>query len=227
MIAVNDGIVLESCIYVLLKRYFKGHPAYVPLLELFHDTTFQTAHGQMMDLITAPIGQRNLSQYTMETYLRIVTYKTAYYTIYFPIACGMVLAGVTDEAAFKLAEDICVKMGQYFQIQDDYLDCFGDPEVIGKIGTDIEDSKCSWLVVQALERASDAQRQVIKECYGTHEKENVAKVKAVYNELGLEALFKKYEEDTYEEMLAQIKSQTLVPENVFMWMLGKIFKRKK
>lgn len=48
------------------------------------------------------------------------------------------------------------------QIQDDFLDAFGDPEVIGKIGTDIEDNKCSWLVVQALGKASEEQKKLLE-----------------------------------------------------------------
>ena len=46
--------------------------------------------------------------------------------------------------------------------QDDYLDCYGDPAVTGKVGTDIEENKCSWLIVQALQKISTEQMKILK-----------------------------------------------------------------
>lgn len=59
----------------------------------------------------------DLSKYTLDNYMRIVTYKTAYYSFYLPVACGMLLAGITEPAAYKTAEKILVEMGQYFQVR--------------------------------------------------------------------------------------------------------------
>lgn len=86
-------------------------------------------------------------------------YKTAYYSFYLPIALSMILAGIKDEKVFKQALLILLPLGEYFQVQDDYLDCYGDPAVIGKIGTDIMDNKCSWLINQALYKATPEQRK--------------------------------------------------------------------
>lgn len=66
-------------------------------------------------LCQLPCCQVDLTRYTMDTYMRIVTFKTAYYSFYLPVACGMILAGVEDQAAFATAKDILVEMGQYFQ----------------------------------------------------------------------------------------------------------------
>lgn len=49
------------------------------------------------------------------SYVNIVVYKTAFYTFYLPIACAMLLAGVTDEVHYKKAREICILMGTYFQ----------------------------------------------------------------------------------------------------------------
>jgi farnesyl diphosphate synthase len=226
-VACNDSILLEAAIYRILRRHFGDHPQYVRLLDLFLETTFQTSCGQLLDILTAPIGEVDVSKYTLEAYRNIVVYKTAFYSFYLPVACGMVLAGVDDPAAFEKAKSICIQMGEYFQVQDDYLDNYGAPEVIGKIGTDIEDNKCSWLICQALLKVTPEQKAVITENYGRKDEACVQKIKALFNELELEALFKSYEQSSYEKLTREISEQKLVNEEVFLKLLRKIYKRSK
>lgn len=64
-IAINDAFMLEGAIYFLLKKHFRQHAAYVDLLELFHDVTFQTELGQLIDLLTAPEDHVDLEKFTL------------------------------------------------------------------------------------------------------------------------------------------------------------------
>lgn len=65
-IAVNDAFMLEGAIYHLLKVYFRAEPYYGHLLELFHDTTFQTEMGQLIDLTTADEHHVDLSKFSLQ-----------------------------------------------------------------------------------------------------------------------------------------------------------------
>jgi farnesyl diphosphate synthase len=78
------------------------------------------------------------------------------------VALAMLQSGVPSSSpAYQKALDILLPLGEYFQVQDDYLDCYGKPEQIGKIGTDILDNKCGWLINTALGIATPEQRKVL------------------------------------------------------------------
>lgn len=64
LIAVNDSFILESCIYLLLKKHFKATSCYVDLIELFHEVSFQTELGQLLDLLTAPEDDIDLNRFS-------------------------------------------------------------------------------------------------------------------------------------------------------------------
>lgn len=228
LIAINDSFILESCVYKILKKYFGTEAYYPQLVDLMMETTRQTELGQLLDLTSqvqgAPI---DLNRFTIERYLSIVKYKTAFYSFYCPVALGMIVAGITDPAEYDKAREILTIMGIYFQIQDDVLDCYGTPEVIGKIGTDIQDNKCSWLVVQALDLVNPKQRKVLEENYGQHDIKKVAKVKKLFNDLDLHARFEEYEEQSYAEIQALLSTVKSMPTEVFEFLLRKIYKRSK
>ena len=83
-----------------------------------HEVTYQTELGQMLDLITAPDFDVDLSKFTLAKYKCIVKYKTAFYSFYCPVAMGMMMAGILDlslilttyhvySASFRHTHDVC------------------------------------------------------------------------------------------------------------------------
>lgn len=230
MTAINDAFLLESAIYTLLKKFFRTHPAYVDLLELFHEISSKTELGQLCDLLTAPEGQVNLDNFSMEKYNFIVIYKTSYYSFYLPVALALLQLNLATPKNLKQAEDILIPLGEYFQIQDDYLDNFGLPEHIGKIGTDIKDNKCSWLVNQAIEIATPEQRQILEENYGQKDDAKEAVIKKLYDDMQLKERFQKFEEsraNELQELIDNIDESEGLRKEIFEVFMDKIYKRTK
>ncbi|KAF7330873.1 Fructose-bisphosphate aldolase [Mycena venus] len=241
MIAINDAIMLEGAIYFLLKKHFRSSPYYVDLLELFHDTTYQTEMGQLIDLITAPEDHVDLNKFSLDKHRLIVVYKTAFYSFYLPIALAMYMSGVPASYTlegktiepYKVALSILVPLGEYFQIQDDFLDFSAPPEQLGKVGTDIVDNKCSWCVNTALALATPEQRAVLDENYGRKDPAAEARVKEVFEAVGLRERYAAYEADVYgrlKDLIAGIPESTergTLKRAVFTSFLEKIYKRTK
>ncbi|XP_071651827.1 farnesyl pyrophosphate synthase-like [Temnothorax longispinosus] len=225
--AVNDGLMLESALFYLIRKHFKGKDCYVNLLETFQDITFKTIMGQSLDMLSTNFGKKpNLDLFTMNRYNSIVEYKTAHYSFLLPITAAMQLAGIKDPEMFRQAKTILLEMGHLYQVQDDYLACFGDAEACGKDNTDIEEGKCTWLVVVALQRATPEQRKILEECYGFSDPEKVNRVKQLYTDLGLPNTYSIYEEETHNLLNVHIQQISRgLPHGLFLNLLGKLYHR--
>ncbi|KAK5681991.1 Farnesyl pyrophosphate synthetase [Elasticomyces elasticus] len=229
MIAINDACMLESSIYIILKKKFRQHPLYVEMMELLHEVSYKTEVGQSCDMITAP-EDADITTYTMEQYLFIVAHKTAYYSFYLPIALALMYTEKSTAGNLRAAREISLEMGEYFQVQDDYLDAFADPAVLGKIGTDIQDNKCSWLILQAMAKCTPYQLSSLQSIYGRKDPVCEMRVKILYRHLALDLVYEAYEADKVariEEMIQGVDESDGLRQEVFHAFLSKIHKRVK
>ena len=227
--AVNDSIILESCVFTILRHWCRHLPCYPDLLDLFHQVLLNTLMGQSLDMETSEKPEVDFSIFTPDRYNAIVKYKTAYYSFYLPVAVALQLAGIAGEGVHAKVCDLLSKIGKLFQIQDDILDCYGDPAVTGKIGTDIEDNKCTWLIVQALTRANAEQLRILETNYGKKDPGKVEIVKKIFGDLDLLSMFEQYEKEEYQSICDEINrfDESVVPGSIFLTLLNKIYQRKK
>lgn len=94
-------------------------------------------------MITASEDIVALEKFSMERYESIVQYKTSYYSLYLPVALALHWLELDTPLNLHQTHEIMMRMGHYFQVQDDYLDVFGSTNLTGKVGTDISDNKCT------------------------------------------------------------------------------------
>ncbi|EFN82314.1 Farnesyl pyrophosphate synthetase [Harpegnathos saltator] len=225
--AINDAVMIENVMYYLLRKHFKGRECYIDILETFQEIMMKTLMGQCLEFTN--FGKTlDLDRFTMDRYDGIAYYKTAYYTFVLPMSVAMHFAGIKSRELFEEARTILTKIGHFYQIQDDYLSCYGNRKTLGKVGTDIEEGKCTWLIVTALQRVTREQRNVLKECYGSTDRQKITRVRQLYKDLDLPGIFFTYEKGTYNLLNIYIEQMTCgLPRKLFRKILNDLYRRTK
>ncbi|XP_058976268.1 uncharacterized protein LOC105261927 [Musca domestica] len=222
ILAITDAFILEQIVYALLKKHFSHLECYTNLIELFREVSLRSACGKHLEFMYT---RKSVEEFKRETYNMMAVNKGSYYNFYLPFTLSMNLACFTDPQILTQCLDIFYQIGLYFQIQNDFLDCFGTIENCGKIGTDIEDKKFSWLAVTCMELANEEQKQIMLECYGSKDPLKVQKVKDLYKALDLPSIYTAYEKESYEKTKTLIKQLSNgVPQDIFFDILNKIYR---
>lgn len=165
-------------------------------LELFTETALEIGEGQQYDM-----DFETRMDVTEEEYIEMIRLKTSVL-----LACAMkigaILAGASDEDAnslYRFGEQI----GLAFQLQDDYLDVYGDSKVFGKaIGGDITSNKKTYMLINACNRANAEQRKELEDwltATNFDAKEKIVAVTRLYDEMGIDRLAQQKIEYYYEQ----------------------------
>ena len=193
----GDTMLLQA-----FERVEECDPTKLPdVFKVFIQTTLEIGEGQQLDV---EFETRN--DVTEDEYIEMIRLKTS---VLLACACkvGAIMAGASADDTdnlYKFGE----KLGLAFQLQDDLLDVYGDPAVFGKnIGGDITSNKKTYMLINAFNRATPAQREELTKWVNAKEfdrNEKVAAVTKLYNEIGIRKLCEQKMEQYYQESLVYL-----------------------
>jgi geranylgeranyl diphosphate synthase type II len=172
---INTGILSGDAMLILAYQYFeKYEPAiFRDLAKLFSKTALEVCEGQQWD-----VDFETRTDVSIPEYLKMIQYKTAV-LVAAAMKMGAIIAETSEDNA-KLIYDFGLNLGLAFQLQDDYLDAFGNPETFGKqVGGDIIENKKTYLYLKALEFASNDQAKKLVDLFSIHPQDSSDKIEAV------------------------------------------------
>ncbi len=171
---INTGILSGDAMMIMAYQCFENYEpvVYQKLMMLFSKTALEVCEGQQLD-----IDFESRNDVTIPRYLKMITYKTSV-LVAAAMKMGAIIANVNDDEAEKIY-DFGLNLGIAFQLQDDYLDTFGDEALFGKqIGGDIAENKKTFLYLKAIEVCSKEDKEKLMNFYAG-ESNNNNKVKEV------------------------------------------------
>ena len=180
---LNTGILSGDAMLILAYQYFEKYEPVIfrDLAKLFSKTALEVCEGQQWD-----IDFENREDVTIADYLKMIEYKTAV-LVAAAMKMGAIIAETTAENA-SLIYDFGLNLGIAFQLQDDYLDAFGEPETFGKqLGGDIIENKKTYLYLKAVEFASSEDNEQLMHLFSIQPEDNTDKinsVKEIFNATG-------------------------------------------
>ena len=180
---LNTGILSGDAMLIMAYKLFEGYNAkqFQELTSLFSKTALQVCEGQQYD-----IDFEARIDISMAEYLKMIEYKTAV-LVAAAVQMGAIVANATKESQKKCYE-FGRNLGIAFQIQDDFLDAFGDPKTFGKqVGGDIIENKKTYLYLKAMALGSESDKRKLKTLYGknsVHSDKKIATVLQVFEQTG-------------------------------------------
>jgi len=175
----NIGILSGDAMLILAYQYLENYEPTIfkKLTQLFSKTGIEVCEGQQLD-----IDFETRNDVSIDEYLKMITLKTSV-LVASALKMGAIIANVPEDEAQKMY-DFGLNLGVAFQLQDDYLDAFGNPETFGKqVGGDIIENKKTFLYLKALELSDQTEKQVLKVLFSeklTKNHKKIEKVKSIF-----------------------------------------------